>query len=168
MDTDDLTTIPIERIVADVRKCIDENISVAGLALALTIPDIMGERCYPDMTYNDGDRKIGAQYARWFDKWVSRDFVDKLHWFTGEVCYELRCSVLHSASAEIDYSHSEQSGVRYRYSFKLLDDGGDSHIEHTQSNGRVRECNVHVNADHLAGAICDGVDRCLRAESERS
>ena len=161
VDPDDLTFIPMSRIIADVRACINGNISVAGLSLALTIPDILGQQAYPDLTFSDGDRNVGAQYARWFDKWVAREFVDKLHWFTGSLCYELRCSLLHSGTAQIEYEHVEQQGVRYNYSFELVDDGAQSHVEHTSHNGRERDCRVHINADTLAGDICDGAERYL-------
>lgn len=162
-DSDDLTAIPLGRIIREVRACVDENLSVAGLALALTIPDILGGQCFPELVYEDGDRKVGAQYCRWFDKWVSRYFVDSVHWFTGEMCYALRCDILHAMRSDIEYHHSEKQGVRYRYRFELVDDGSQVHSERDLEGGRVRECVVHVNADELASAICDGAESCLNA-----
>ena len=164
--SDDLTAIPVERIVRDVRRCVEENISVAGLALALTIPDILGAQCFPDMTYRDGDRRIGAQYERWFDKYVAREFVDRAHWLTGETCYDLRCEMLHAGDGNIRYHHHEDRGVKYRYSFELVDDGEQSHTERALDGGRVRECRVRLNADMLASAICDGAERCLAETGE--
>ena len=158
---DELTTIPIARIVADVERCVQENISVAGLALALTIPDILGAQCFPQLCYEDGQRRVGAQYTRWFDKYVARSFVDKAHWFTGEMCYQLRCDILHSGTSDIEYHHSQQKGVAYRYSFVLVDDGEQGHVEHMEDHGQVCRCQVRLNADNLSKALCEGARRCL-------
>ena len=75
---DYLGIIPVQRIISDVLHCIDQNISVAGLALALTIPDIMGEECYPNMVYEDGSRKTRAQYIRWYNAYVAGGLVKKI------------------------------------------------------------------------------------------
>lgn len=126
---DYLGVIPLPRIISDVRRCIAENISVAGLALALTIPDIIGEECYPNMTYDDGSRKTRAQYIRWYNAYVADEFGSKDSWFDGEMCYELRCSLLHSGRADIEYHHYDDTPIRYEYEFELVDDGRQFHEE---------------------------------------
>lgn len=159
--SDDLTFIPVTRIVKDVRACIDANISVAGLALALTIPDVLGQKCYPGMVFDDGSRKVHAQYARWFDAFVADQFGRTQSWFDGDMCYELRCGVLHSGQADIAYRH-EHRGGRYEFEFALVDDGRQLHeeIPHPTKSGTTL-CRVHLNADLLAGALCDAAERCL-------
>ena len=160
---DDLTLIPMRHIIHDVRACIDANISVAGLALALTIPDVLGQKMYPGMVYRDGDRKVHAQYARWFDAYVASDFGGKDCWFDGDMCYELRCSILHSGKADIAYRHERRGGVDCDFEFALVDDGRQFHKEgpHPTKKG-ARLCQVHINADLLAGALADGAERCLQ------
>ena len=160
---DYLGIIPVQRIISDVLHCIDQNISVAGLALALTIPDIMGEECYPNMVYEDGSRKTRAQYIRWYNAYVAGEFGKKDSWFDGEMCYELRCSILHSGRADIEYHHyDEDTPVKFAYEFELVDDGEQFHEElpHPNKPG-VTLCRVHLNADKLSAAICNSAIRCL-------
>ena len=159
---DFLEIIPVSRILSDVRRCVVENISVAGLALALTIPDVMGRECYPNMTYKDGSRKARAQYTRWYNAYVAGEFGKKDSWFDGEMCYELRCSILHSGRSDIDYHHYDDTFIHYEYEFHLVDDGNQFHEEmpHPHKPG-VQLCRVHLNADKLALALCEGASRCL-------
>ena len=159
--SDNLTMIPVRRIIADVRACVEANISVAGLALALTIPDVLGQKMYPGV-YEDGDRKVHAQYARWFDEYVAECFGRGSCWFDGDMCYELRCGILHSGKADISYRHKRRGGIDYEFEFALVDDGRQFHEEkdHPTRKG-ARLCRVHLNADLLADAICDGAEKCL-------
>ena len=160
---DDLTFIPVSRIIKDVRACIDANISVAGLALALTIPDVLGQKCYPQLVFDDGNRKVHAQYERWFDTYVADQFGRQESWFDGNMCYELRCSLLHSGQADIGYRHRERDGKRYDFRFELVDDGRQLHQETPHpTKPNVIICTVHLNADLLAGALCDGAEKCLQ------
>lgn len=161
--SDYLDIIPLSRIVSDVRRCIAENISVAGLALALTIPDIMGEECYPSMKYEDGSRKSRSQYIRWYNAYVAKKFGKKDSWFDGEMCYALRCDLLHSGRADIEYHHYDDLPMQYEYEFRLVDDGQQFHEEvpHPDKPG-VTLCRVRLNADMLAADICDAADRCMR------
>ena len=161
-DKDDLTLIPVTRAIKDVRACVKANISVAGLALALTIPDVLGQQCYPELVYDDGDRKVKAQYRRWFDEYVAERFGGDNSWFDGAMCYELRCSILHSGRADIDYHHHPSKGTPFEYEFKLVDDGRQLHQECAHPTKRGwRLCRVHINADLLADAICDGAEDYL-------
>ena len=160
---DYLGIIPIKRIVADVRACIKQNISVAGLALALTIPDVLGQECYPNMTHNDGSRRVSAQYIRWYNAYVAHQFGQEDSWFDGEMCYELRCSLLHSGRADIEYRHHDGTPLRYEYIFELVDDSRQFHeeIPHPEKPA-IQICRVHLNADLLAAALCEGAEKWLR------
>lgn len=158
---DELIVIPLARIIEDVQACVDANISVAGLALALTIPDILGATCYPELVYDNGERRVRSQYRSWFDSWVAKRFVDRLNWFNGDMCYELRCSFLHSGRSDIEYRHRESDGLRYHYTFRLVDDGEQVHRESDDLVSGVRNCFVAVNADVLASAICEAAAECI-------
>jgi hypothetical protein len=85
------------------RQAIKEDNLYAALSLALTIPDICGSLEDP------GPGKSQKRYERWFAKWASPKFMGaSMHgqpprvYVSASDCYQLRCSLIHSGSGEID------------------------------------------------------------------
>jgi len=116
----------LEKIEAiqDALEC--ENY-LPALALALTLPDICGQIEYPQK----GKRNIRKQYATWFDEWVNQYYEDGTGWienyskaknpyFTGDMCYDLRCAFFHSGNTEIKpFGGEEDNEFKYSYEFSL-------------------------------------------------
>jgi hypothetical protein len=73
------------------RRAIADKNDYAALSLALMIPDICGSLEDP------GPGKSQERYERWFKRWAEPKFGD----LSAAECYQLRCSVIHSGSAEI-------------------------------------------------------------------
>src|SRR5215831_12861852 len=73
------------------RQAIAAKNNYAALSLALMIPDICGSLEDP------GPGKSQRRYERWFKQWAEPKFVN----LSAEECYQLRCSMIHSGSAEI-------------------------------------------------------------------
>jgi hypothetical protein len=91
----------MKRFTDSGRRAIKDNNLYAALSLALTIPDICGSLEDP------GTGKSQARYKRWFDKWAVSKFTTEVQgkqevFMTAEDCFQLRCSLIHSGSAEIE------------------------------------------------------------------
>lgn len=94
----------LDRIVDDVNKALDNNAYIAGLSLALTLPDICGKAEYgPDV----GSKK---RYIDWYDTYIPFGFSpfhgmgnpNQTPELTGEVLYSLRCTLLHEGNPNVD------------------------------------------------------------------
>lgn len=87
-------------------KALNDENPHAALALALTLPDICGQIEYPG-------QKVGERYIAWFDKFVAPQYVvedkeenkdpekESKKQFDGKICYQLRCSYLHSGNTDV-------------------------------------------------------------------
>lgn len=95
----------IDRLLADLEKSLDNDCYFAALSLALMLPDICGRAEYPDLNNNSKKR-----YIQWYDENIgqyekppkkSEDDED-MPYLSGEVIYQLRCSLLHQGTPDID------------------------------------------------------------------
>jgi len=93
------------------RQAINDGNLYAALSLALTIPDICGSLEDP------GPDKSQSRYERWCNQWLQPKFTTTTKtidgqpfvWVTGQQVYQLRCSLIHSGSDEID--QAKRTGV---------------------------------------------------------
>ena len=95
----------IEQIVKEVRIAIDNECYIVALMGALTLPDICGKSAYPNLG-------VGARYIKWCDTYVypiregfeiDIENVDcGITSVNGKIIYDLRCSLLHQGSTDID------------------------------------------------------------------
>jgi len=96
----------------------------AALSLALMIPDICGSLEDP------GTGKSQKRYERWFSKWAEPKFTHNGKIFlSSSDCFQLRCSLIHSGSTEID---SNKRDVLQRIEF--FDDSGRGHLVWLEGN----------------------------------
>jgi len=84
------------------RKAIKADNLYCALSLALMIPDICGSLEDP------GPNKSRERYERWCKQWVEPKFTrslgpnrEKMILISAEDCFQLRCSLVHSGSADI-------------------------------------------------------------------
>jgi len=103
------------------RRAIAEGNLYAGLSLALMLPDICASLEDP------GPGKSQTRYIRWCKEWVEPKFpfsrIRGQSFVSAEDCYQLRCSLIHSGSAEID---SDRKQVISRFEF--FDSAAGSHL----------------------------------------
>lgn len=73
----------------------------SALSLALAIPDICGNKQYPE------EKSCGIRYAKWFNKYVAHQYQNgentdtsscNIYYFDGDDCYQLRCVFLHEGT----------------------------------------------------------------------
>ena len=91
------------QLIEDINRALDNNTYFAALSLALTLPDICGKAKYPDA----GN---GRRYIDWFDEYIGQyeqclcDHCKETQspYLSGEVVYNLRNSLLHQGTPNIN------------------------------------------------------------------
>lgn len=90
----------IKRLIEDINKALDAEAYMAALSLVLTLPDICAKAEY-------GNKK--GRYIKWFDEYIgqyekppTKSDETEMPYLSGEVVYQLRCSVLHQGTPNID------------------------------------------------------------------
>lgn len=93
----------IEKLIEDVNKALDAEAYMAALSLVLTLPDICAKAKYGD------DLKNKERYIKWYDEYIGeyekppiKSGEMEMPYLSGEVIYQLRCSVLHQGAPNID------------------------------------------------------------------
>ena len=124
----------IEKINS-IKRAIECECYLPALALALTLPDICGQIEHPDFVstdkYGNKRREGRKQYVTWYDDYVkplyyiANDDAPVLQ-FDGELCYALRCALLHEGNFEL----------KDRYG-KLLIDGFKLHVDKVYGNPNI-------------------------------
>jgi hypothetical protein len=168
----------IEKI-KDIKNALTNKSYLSALALSLTLPDICGKIEYPYLKNKRGNRNVGEQYAAWFDDWVNQYFTDNTGWtedgskannpyFTGEMCYSLRCSFLHAGNSDIkNWCDKEDTDFHYSYEFELAVGGADktglSWVNPNNNNSKILKTKtVRVNIDKLCECICLSAEKYYR------
>ncbi|MEH7249774.1 hypothetical protein V7114_23690 [Neobacillus niacini] len=168
----------IEKI-KDINLALTNKSYLSALALSLTLPDICGQIEYPDLKKKNGERNIRKQYESWFDDWVNQYFADNTGWtedgykannpyFTGEMCYSLRCSFLHAGNTDIkNWGDKEDADFHYSYEFELAVGGADKTglywVNPTNNNSKILKTKtVRVSIDKLCECICLSAEKYYR------
>lgn len=93
----------INRLIDDINKALDAEAYMAALSLVLTLPDICAKAEYGDSLGNK------VRYIKWFDEYIGQyekapvePGETEMPYLSGEVVYQLRCSVLHQGNPDID------------------------------------------------------------------
>lgn len=91
--------------IEDIKKSLQNNCYYSALALALTLPDICGKVTYPEI------KSVGERYIKWFDTYIGNyeqsplskedDNWKDLPYLNGEICYNLRCALLHQGENDL-------------------------------------------------------------------
>lgn len=144
--------------VLQIRKALEAEIYLPALALALTLPDICGQIEYP----KNGVRE---RYIKWFNDWVAHWYADDTGWiengkkpknpyFTGEMCYGLRCAYLHSGNSKT------------RYNFGLIMNSCDSYSY--SNSDKTKIIGISVDVKLLCKNICDAAEKYYRFKEGKS
>lgn len=93
----------LDRLITDIDKSLDAGAYIAALSLILTLPDICGKAMYKDEKNNK------SRYIEWYDEYIgssecrSAGIEDeiKVPYLSGEVIYQLRCSISHQGTPNV-------------------------------------------------------------------
>lgn len=169
-------------LISSVRDAIEKDCLIPALMSSLTIPDAMGQRLYPDLVLDNGKRAVRRQYAKWFDDWAANDFLfsgDPSNEgetipgqiFNGNMCWKLRCSLLHSGDYDVPVDAPEKDeNFDYNYKFELVLHGCNALCSSWPSS-KSGECTTksvtfRVDAASLASSLCDAAEACLKETGE--
>lgn len=136
----------------------------AGLSLALTLPDICGSLEDP------GPGKSRQRYVSWCKAWLepkytrrvgSSRFGRELVFLSGEDCYKLRCSLIHSGSAEFDQPEAQSTSR-----IEFFDETSGSHLNRVK--GADGTTFLQLKVSNFSHDIFDAVDKWDVATSSNS
>ncbi len=91
----------MEEYIQEVRDALKKECYLAALTLSMTLPDICSQ---VENGVKDGNRTL---YINWIKKHMAEDSFHfplsgfETQTFTGEMCYSLRCKVLHNGNTEV-------------------------------------------------------------------
>lgn len=138
----------IESIINEMKRCVESECFISALALALTLPDICGKAEFPS------EKREKTRYINWYNAFVgpyvkpSDHQGDDMPYLSGEVVYQLRCSLLHQGTPNVtDISRLEERFKVDRFILELKDvyDSGTSMVAYGGGQKIVqRELNVSV------------------------
>lgn len=139
------------------RKAIEEDNLYSALSLALMIPDICGSLEDP------GPGKSKQRYIAWYTRWALPKFSAKMGpaqtlvvvFISADDCYQLRCSLIHSGTAEI--TPNTQSALDR---FVFCDKSVGSHLNRFDGaiiNG-VRQSFLQLKADKFSETMFSAAD----------
>lgn len=167
----------VQAIIDSVREAVEQECWIPALATALTLPDIMGQIEFPELVNEHQRRLVKRQYTTWFTKHIEHWFADESGWsedgkplnpyFTADMCYQLRCSILHQGNDDIkhDFNFENEDGVDNSYIFELRVNACDSYGSiwpSPQSGDKLRKT-IHVCIDvgNLCMRLCDEAQALL-------
>ena len=93
----------INLLVNEINEALSHNLYFAALSLTLTLPDICGRAEYP--SYG-----VTARYISWYNEYIGQYEIcpcddckeTQMPYLSGEVVYNLRNSILHQGTPNID------------------------------------------------------------------
>lgn len=112
--------------MADIEKAFDAGAYLSAISLALTIPDVCGNRLYPGISSR-------RRYADWFNAYVAQNYLDETsletngkmvaskYYFDGDDCYQLRCVYLHEGTNAPDLGKGKT--LYNVIQFRVFEDG---------------------------------------------
>lgn len=87
----------MRELLQQIRKALDADLYYLALYVTLTLPDILGAM------ESENGWATREKYIAWFDKYVAPTYtVLGRNTLTGEICYGLRCSLLHQGKLELN------------------------------------------------------------------
>lgn len=160
--------------IEDLEKAFAAGAYLSAISLALTIPDICGDRLHPKRK-NETRRR----YVDWFNAYVAFNYLDEKshaingkmiaskYYFDGEDCYQLRCVYLHQG---INATEPKSKKTSYNLiQFRVFSDGPGScdHIGKTTVNA-TGETTRQVDLDlrKFIRCIKSGVGQFLKEHPE--
>lgn len=174
----------VQQIIESVQDAVAKECWLPALTTALIIPDIMGQIEFPDLVNKlnkHGRRSVGKQYKFWFTKHVVHHFANEEGWdaegnpinpyFTADMCYRLRCSILHQGNDNIEheYNFENEEGAEYNYEFELRVNACNSYgvmwVDRYSEGKEIRTIRVCVDIKTLCKAICEEALSFLKASS---
>lgn len=100
----------LNRIVNIIKDALDKEAIDAAFFCSLSIPDIMGQFCYPELREYTNKNVVGKRYVRWYDEHVFKyenpplnknyndNIFQNINQIDGTILYAIRCKYFHQGS----------------------------------------------------------------------
>ncbi len=161
----------INELIREINYCLDNNCCLAGLSLALTLPDICGKAMYPSLKPSD-------RYIKWFDEYIGQyehneeDIRVGMPYLSGELVYSLRNSILHQGNPNIDGKkfgiiYFELLYQQYEGSFVISDSSESEIIKDENRNDKAISKKFTVNVRNLCSKLCRFAEVCYKADRNK-
>ena len=143
------------RIIDEIIKSIENECFIAALALALTIPDICGKAEYPSAN-------IAERYIKWYNKYIGDyekcpdPYGTDMPYTSGELVYNLRNSLLHQGTPNVDASKVKEERCRIDKLVLTISrayDRGTSMVSYGKGC-TITERMLEVNIVNLCSKLC--------------
>jgi len=137
-------------LIEDIENARENKCYFSALALLLTVPDILGKREFPE-------KSVNKRYIQWFDKYITPLFrAASTHksfiypHIDGNLCYQLRCSYLHSG--DIDIVPSKVVVNHFNLYFPV--EGEPEQPTSSFISDSIDEINITLNVDQFIIEFC--------------
>lgn len=154
--------------IEDVRKAIQNGTYYSALALALTFPDIC---CQVENGLNNGEASNRSLYIDWVNKHM--DFEDfhfpipgfETQTFAGEMCYSLRCKVLHNGNTEV---YNDKLGVIVDKLVLTTPKDNNYFHGYRYAESPSGETATYIGIDYVCERLCDTAEKFYNSWSNKS
>lgn len=146
----------IEHLITEIKSCLKNNLQIAALTMALTLPDTCGKVYCP----NGRNRE---RYVCWYNNHVTASkknligFDDTDGFLTsGEVVYKLRCAMLHESNPVVCGTAEEIT--KFSLIWRSVSSASWSAIEsctQVDEEGKIISKTLFVDVVSLCQDICD-------------
>lgn len=140
----------MDELVRQIRIALNNQLYYLALYITLTLPDISGA-----LNSDDGIA-TKERYIDWFDNYVTPQNADPTgnSLLTGEVAYQLRCSLLHQGKMEL--TNQEYSRIIFSTPEGMM----RSHcIEQQYNNGEIV---LQLDVVEFCNQVLSGLDQFLK------
>lgn len=151
----------IDKIISEIKVCLENDCYLAALITTLTLPDICGKAEYSNL----GN---GKRYIEWYEKFIGKYLRDEeneknnIPYLNGKMIYSLRNALLHQGDPNIDLQKCEVTN------FNLVKSNSRFDIKCSVVNiminieGTDKKClrkDIVVNIGILCQYICRAVEK---------
>lgn len=149
----------MDKKIKDIRDALKNGTYYCALALALTLPDICSQ---VENGLKNGDNSNRTMYINWVNKYMQYDDFHfpvegfEIQTFTGEMCYSLRCKVLHNGNTEVqnkkldvkvdDFCLTMPNEENYYHGYRYIE------------NSEGKKITI-IGIDYICERICDTAEK---------
>ena len=159
----------IFRLVQDIRKALENELYFVALSSALTLPDICGKAAYPN------ENKNRKRYVSWYEEEIGKyeknpDDKENMPYLSGEVIYNLRCSLLHEGNPNMNNDSLKKDLPIDHFSLviekaKPFDIYADSCLITNFGGKNIREYSMNVR--RICMILCNAAEKYYKENKDK-
>ena len=145
----------IEHLVNEIERCLKNDLQIAALTMALTLPDTCGKVYHPQSS-------VSNRYTSWYDDHVLAPKSEltgdtsKRFLVSGNVVYKLRCAMLHESNPTV--VGTEENITHFSLIWRPASSCSRVPIEHCielGENGAPQQQAISIDIVSLCQDICE-------------